>query len=547
MFTITGKTGEWEVVIGLETHAEITSHSKLMGGASADYNPTVAPNTQVSFGDAAMPGMPPVLNARCVDQAIKFGLAINAEISRKSIFARKQYFYPDLPSGYQISQPAEEPPVVGRGWVEIIGDNGVPKKIFIERAHLEQDAGKNKHDAHPTKSFVDLNRLGVGLLEIVTFLDVKNPANNSFITSPDEAEKYLREIQSILRATGVGNANMDEGSMRADVNVSVRRAGSGEFGERCEIKNMVSFKFIKTAIEYEALRQIEILEDGGKIKRCTMHFNQNTGKTSIMREKESAADYRYFPEPDLQPLVITEEHIERVRATMPEMPAAKRTRYVKDMGLNEYDAARLTEDTITSVWFEEAVGDKPARAKPIANWMISELFAHPENWDNKLGVRSEELGVRSEESGVNRACNDTSVSKQEQLTPDSSLLTPNSSLLTPNSPRQITPADLRELVDMIDNGEVSGKMAKDIFFMMLDGDVLSPAAIASRDGLKQVSDANAIAAIIDEIVAANPSQTEEYKGGKTGLFGFFVGQVMKKSGGAANPAAVNEILKKKLG
>ena len=356
MFTIKGKTGEWEVVIGLETHIEVLSNSKIFSGASAHYNPTVAPNTQVSMVDAAMPGMLPVLNEYCVDQAIKFGLGINAEISKRSRFARKQYFYPDLPQGYQISQPAEEPPVVGRGWVEIIGDDGNPKKILIERAHMEQDAAKNKHDMHPSKSFVDLNRSGVMLLEIVTFLDTKNPENNSYITSPDEAEKYLRKIREIARALGVSKANMEEGSMRADVNVSVRRAGSNTFNERCEIKNMVSFKFIKTAIEYEARRQIEILENGGTIDRCTMRFNQGDGTTSVLRSKEDALDYRYFPDPDLLPLIIDDERIERIRRTMPELPEATRARYINTYGLNEYDAERLTETVDISHWFDTAVG-----------------------------------------------------------------------------------------------------------------------------------------------------------------------------------------------
>ena len=514
MFTIKGKTGEWEVVVGLETHIEVLSHSKLFSGASADYNPTVAPNTQASFIDAAMPGMLPVLNEHCVDQAIKFGLAINADITRRSKFARKQYFYPDLPQGYQISQPAEEPPVVGRGWIEILDDNDHPKKILIERAHMEQDAAANKHDMNPTKSFVDLNRCGVMLLEIVTFLDVKNKEENSFITSPTEAERYLREIQSIVRATDVGNANMEEGSMRADVNVSVRRKGSGEFNERCEIKNMVGFKFIKTAIESEAKRQIEIIEDGGTIIRSTVRFNQQTGKTSVMREKESALDYRYFPDPDLLPLIITDERIERVRATLPELLKAKRERYMKDFALSEYDAARLTEDVATSAWFESAVGDKSSRAKAIANWMISELFAHPENWrDSALTTPGGDNSRRPSKGGELRL---------------------------------ILPTELAELVDMIDAGEISGKMAKDIFFKMLDGDSMSPTAIAGRDGLKQVSDTGAIAALVDEIIAANPNQTAEYKSGKTGLMGFFVGQVMKKSGGSMNPAAVNEILKQKL-
>ena len=507
MFTIQGKSGDWEVVIGLETHIEVLSNSKIFSGASADYNPSVAPNTQACMVDVAMPGMLPVLNEYCVDQAIKFGLGINAEISHVSRFARKQYFYPDLPQGYQISQPADEAPVVGRGWIEIIGDDGNPKKILIERAHLEQDAGKLKHDAHPTKSFADYNRTGVTLLEIVTFLDVKNPENNSFISSPDEAEKYLRKIREIARALGVSRANMEEGSMRADVNVSVRRAGTNTFNERCEIKNMVSFKFIKTAIEYEARRQIEILESGGTIERNTMRYNQGDGTTSVLRSKEDALDYRYFPDPDLLPLVITDDRIERIRRTMPELPAATRARYIEKYGLAEYDAARLTETTDISKWFDMAVGDKPERAKPIANWMISELFAHPENYDITNEIRERDT----------------------------------------DEPRIITPENLAELVDMISANEINGKQAKEIFIKMLDGETGTPRDIADKFGMKQITDTGAIEKVIDEIIAANPSQVEQYKSGKVGLLGFFVGNVMKATGGKANPAVVNEIMKKKLG
>ncbi len=507
MYTIKGKTGDWEVVIGLETHIEVLSNSKIFSGASANYNPSVAPNTQVSMVDAAMPGMLPVLNEYCVDQAIKFGLGINAEISRVSRFARKQYFYPDLPQGYQISQPAEEPPVVGRGWIEILGDDGNPKKILIERAHMEQDAAKNKHDMHPSKSFVDLNRSGVMLLEIVTFLDTKNPENNSYITSPDEAERYLRAIRELARALGVSKANMEEGSMRADVNVSVKRVGSNTFGTRTETKNMVSFKFIKTAIEYEARRQIEILENGGTVSQDTMRYNQGDGTTSVLRSKEDALDYRYFPDPDLLPLVITDEQIERVRRTMPELPAATRTRYIEKFGLPEYDAARLTETVDISRWFDTAVGNKPERAKAIANWMISELFAHPENFDITNEVRERPA----------------------------------------DEPRIITPENLAELVDMISANEINGKQAKEIFIKMLDGETGTPKEIADKFGMKQMTDVSAIEKVIDDVIAANPSQVEQYKSGKVGLFGFFVGSVMKATGGKANPATVNEILKKKLG
>ena len=505
MFTIKGKTGDWEVVIGLETHIEVLSNSKLFSGASADYNPTVSPNTQVSMVDVAMPGMLPVLNEHCVEQAIKFGLGINAEISRHSRFARKQYFYPDLPQGYQISQPADEAPVVGRGWVEIMSDDGKPKKIFIERAHMEQDAAKNKHDMHPTKSFVDFNRTGVMLLEIVTFLNTKNPENNSYISSPDEAERYLREIREIARALGVSKANMEEGSMRADVNVSVRPAGATEFRTRTETKNMVSFKFIKSAIEYEARRQIEIYENGGQVSQDTMRYNQDDGTTSVMRSKEDALDYRYFPDPDLLPIEITDEQIERIRKNMPELPSATRARYTAEFGLSEYDAARLTENTNISRWFDTAVNDNKQHAKSIANWMISELFAHPENWDEK-----------NEKSGI------------------------------VDEMRIITPSDIAQLVEMISENTINGKQAKEIFIKMLDGESGTPCEIADKFGMKQMTDTGAIESIIDEVIAANPSQVEQYKSGKVGLLGFFVGNVMKKTGGTANPSIVNEMLRKKL-
>ncbi len=505
MFTIKGKTCDWELVIGLETHIEVLSESKLFSGASADYNPTVSPNTQVSMVDVAMPGMLPVLNKYCVEQAIRMGLGLNAEISRHSRFARKQYFYPDLPQGYQISQPADEAPVVGRGWVEIMGDDGNPKKIFIERAHLEQDAGKLKHDVHPTKSFADYNRTGVGLLEIVTFLDTKNPENNSYISSPDEAERYLREIREIARALGVSKANMEEGSMRADVNVSVRPVGDTKFRTRTETKNMVSFKFIKSAIEYEARRQIEIYENGGTVSQDTMRYNQGEGTTSVMRSKEDALDYRYFPDPDLLPIIISDETIERIRSTMPELPSATRARYTQQFGLSEYDAARLTETTDISRWFDCAVNGNSKYAKSIANWLISELFAHPENWDTK-----------NEKSGI------------------------------VDEMRIITPSDIYELVDMISENTINGKQAKEIFIKMLDGESGTPREIADKYGMKQMTDTGAIEKIIDEVIASNPAQVEQYKSGKVGLLGFFVGNVMKASKGQANPAMVNELMRKKL-
>ena len=389
--------------------------------------------------------------------------------------------------------------------VKLIGDDGNPKKIFIERAHLEQDAGKLKHDVHPTKSFADYNRTGVALLEIVTFLDTKNPENNSYISSPDEAERYLREIREIARALGVSKANMEEGSMRADVNVSVRPVGSNEFRTRTETKNMVSFKFIKSAIEFEARRQIEIYENGGTVSQDTMRYHQDDGTTSVMRSKEDALDYRYFPDPDLLPIVITDEQIERIRRTMPELPSATRTRYTHEFGLSEYDAARLTETVDISHWFDSAVNGKKENAKSIANWMISELFAHPENWDEK-----------NEKSGI------------------------------VDEMRIITPSDLSELVEMISENTINGKQAKEIFIKMLDGESGTPREIADKFGMKQMTDTGAIEKIIDDIIAANPSQVEQYKSGKVGLLGFFVGNVMKKTGGTANPAVVNEILRKKL-
>ncbi len=505
MFIIKGKTCDWELVIGLETHIQILSNSKVFSGASADYNPSVAPNTQVSMVDAAMPGMLPVLNEHCVEQVIKMGLGLNAEISRRSCFARKQYFYPDLPQGYQISQPADQPPIVGRGWIEIMGDDGAPKKIFIERAHLEQDAGKLKHDVHPTKSFADYNRTSVGLLEIVTYLDTKNPENNSYISSPDEAERYLREIREIARALGVSRANMEEGSMRADVNVSVRPVGSTEFRTRTETKNMVSFKFIKTAIEYEARRQIEIYENGGQVTQDTMHFNQGEGTTTVARSKEDALDYRYFPDPDLLPLEISDETIERIRQNLPELPSATRARYTHEFGLSDYDAARLTETVDISHWYDAAVAGNTKNAKSIANWMISELFAHPENWD-----------IKNEKSGII------------------------------DGMRIITPSDLSDLVNMISANEINGKQAKEIFIKMLDGEDGTPKDIADKFGMKQMTDTGAIESIVDEVINANPAQVEQYKSGKVGLLGFFVGNVMKATHGTANPAVANEILRKKL-
>ncbi|MDR2770263.1 MAG: Asp-tRNA(Asn)/Glu-tRNA(Gln) amidotransferase subunit GatB [Rickettsiales bacterium] len=488
-YLIKGKTGDWELVIGLETHIELLSQSKLFSSASADYKPSAQPNTQVSAIDAAMPGMLPSLNKECVRQAIKMGLGLNAEISKKSRFARKQYFYPDLPSGYQISQPANEPPIVGRGCIEIIGEDGEPKKVFIERAHLEQDAGKAKHDAHPNKTYVDLNRAGVALLEIVTFLDTAPGAENSFIESPGEAERYLREIRSIARALGISNANMEEGSMRADVNVSVRPAGSMEFRTRTETKNMVSFKFIKSAIEYEAKRQIAIYESGGLVSQDTMRYNQAEGTTSVMRSKEDALDYRYFPDPDLLPLIITGEEIEVERRKLPELPSARRKRYA-DFGLAAIDANRIGEDSSMREFFESVIAGNSRRAKHAANWILGDLAAIPE-----YEMRAQHLA---------------------------------------------------ELVDMLLSDEISSRNAKDIFAKMTTGEAGSPREISEKYGFRQSGDTAAIEAAIDAAIAANADALAQYRAGKTGLLGFFVGQVMKATGGSANPKAVNELLLKKI-
>ncbi|MDR0319161.1 MAG: Asp-tRNA(Asn)/Glu-tRNA(Gln) amidotransferase subunit GatB [Rickettsiales bacterium] len=473
MFTING----WEVVIGLETHMEILSHSKLFSGASADYTPNSPANSQVSFIDAAMPGMLPTPNKVCVDQAIRMGLGINAVINKKSIFARKQYFYPDLPSGYQISQTI---PIVGNGYLDIPDDEGNTKRIRIERIHIEQDAGKNLHDKNPSKSFVDLNRSGVGLMEIVSFPDIR---------SPGEAANYLRALQAIARALKTSNGNMEEGSMRADVNVSVRKAGEENFRTRCEIKNMTSFRFIQAAIDFEARRQIEIYEAGKTVDQETRRYSAETGETSTLRSKENALDYRYFPDPDLLPLIIADEHIEAIRATLPELPAALRARFMKDFSLSEYDANLLTGTPETSEWFEAAVQGKPERAKPVANWMISELFAHPEH--------------------------------------------------------NIKPGDLAQLVDLILDGTISGKIAKDVFAIMLESGG-NPAEIVSARGLKQMTDTGEIEKIIDAVIASNPDQVAQYKGGKTGVIGWLVGQAMKQSGGKANPGTLNKIMAGKL-
>ena len=484
---IPGATGDWEVIIGMEVHAQVTSQSKLFSGASTAFG--AAPNANVSLVDAAMPGMLPVINEECVRQAIRTGLGLKAQINHKSVFDRKNYFYPDLPQGYQISQFKQ--PIVGEGTVTI--SVGPDKKgefedieVGVERLHLEQDAGKSMHDQHPTMSYVDLNRSGVALMEIVSKPDMR---------SADEAKAYVTKLRTIVRYLGTCDGNMDEGSMRADVNVSVRKPG-GEFATRCEIKNVNSIRFIGQAIDYEARRQIAILEDGGKIDQETRLFDPTKGETRSMRSKEEAHDYRYFPDPDLLPLELDDAFLTECRASLPELPDAKRDRYLA-LGISPYNADVLTAEVEAARWFDTLLD---AGANPVAgaNWVTSELFG-----------------------ALNRMGRDLTDS--------------------PVSPQQAA-----ELLGLVADGTISGTIAKQVFERMLEsGD--GAAAIVERDGLKQTSDTGAIEAEIGKILTANADKVEQYKGGKEALFGFFVGQTMKAMQGKANPQVVNELLKKALG
>ena len=486
-YRIAGATGDWEVVIGLEVHAQVTSNAKLFSGAATAFG--AEPNTQVSLIDAAMPGMLPVPNEECIRQAVRTGLAIDAQINRWSRFDRKNYFYADLPQGYQISQLYH--PIVGEGSVEIDADDkagiAAPKRIGVERIHVEQDAGKLMHDQHPTMSYVDLNRSGVALMEIVSRPDMASPA---------EAGAYLRKLRSILRYVGSCDGNMEEGSMRADVNVSVRKPGD-ELGTRTETKNVNSVRFVMQAIEYEARRQVEVIEDGGRIVQETRLFNPDTGATRTMRSKEDAHDYRYFPDPDLLPLVLEEAFVEDCRASLPELPDAKRTRYVEVLGISAYNAAVLTAEIETARWFEALLAEG-VDAKQAANWVMSELFGAL----NRMGRSIEDSPV--------------------------------------------TPANAAGLLRLVSDGTLSGTLAKQVFEIMLEtGD--DPAKIVEDKGLRQTSDTGAIEAVIAEVLAKNPGQLEQYRGGKEALFGFFVGQTMKAMGGKANPGVVNDLLKKALG
>jgi len=491
-YRIQGATGEWEVVIGLEVHAQVVSNAKLFSGASATFG--AEPNQSVSLIDAAMPGMLPVPNEECIRQAVKTGMALGAQINRWSRFDRKNYFYADLPQGYQISQLYH--PLVGEGTITVDADekSGIPepKTIGVERLHVEQDAGKLMHDQHPTRSYVDLNRSGVALMEIVSKPDMRSPA---------EAGAYLRKLRSILRYVGSCDGNMEEGSMRADVNVSVRKPGE-EFGTRTETKNVNSIRFVMAAIESEANRQVDVIEGGGRIVQETRLYDPDRNETRSMRSKEDAHDYRYFPDPDLLPLELSEDYVERCRAELPELPDAKRARYEGELGLPAYNAAVITADVETARWFEallDATGKPGADvARAASNWLISDLFGAL----NRLGKAIDE---------------------------------------SPVSPKQGA-----ELLGLVADGTLSGTLAKQVFEIMLEtGD--DPAKIVEERGLKQTSDTGAIEKVIAEVMAANADKVEEYRGGKDKLFGFFVGQTMKAMGGKANPGVVNDLLKKALG
>ena len=482
-YTIKTAQNEWEIVCGLEIHCQIISKSKIFSGASTEFGDDA--NENVSFIDAGMPGMLPVLNKECVRQAVKTGLGLNAQINKYSVFSRKNYFYADQPNGYQITQ--YEYPIVGKGKVKIDLSDGSSKEIGITRIHIEQDAAKSIHDLNPKKSYIDFNRAGVGLMEIVTEPDFK---------SPEEVGAFLKKLRSIVRYLGTCDGNMDEGSMRCDASISVKIKGEQGMRERAEVKNVNSVKFAMQAVENEAKRQVEMYEQGGTIEQQTRQFDQTTGQTKFLRLKEYADDYRYFPEPDLPPLYLSDDYIENIRQEMVELPDAKKERFIKDFGLTAYDAEILTESRQTADFFEKAA--KGHEGKKVANWILGDLFASLNA--NKLTLEQ--------------------------------------------SP--VTPEMIGELVDLIETNVISGKIGKDVFVHMWQSKKM-PSQIIEEKGLKQVTDTGAIEALIDSVLKENTANVEAYHNGKTNLFGFFVGQVMKVSKGSANPQMVNEILKKKLG
>src|SRR5713101_4592979 len=483
---VKGATGDWEMVIGLEVHAQVSSNAKLFSGASTEFGGE--PNTHVSLVDAAMPGMLPVINEACVKQAVRTGLGLNAQINLRSVFDRKNYFYPDLPQGYQISQ--YKSPVVGEGEVTVELDGGKTATVGIERLHLEQDAAKLLHDQSPNMSYVDLNRSGVALMEIVSKPDIR---------SSEQAKAYVMKLRSILRYLGTCDGDMEKGNLRADVNVSVRKPGEA-LGTRCEIKNMNSIAFIGQAIEYEARRQIGILEYGGAIDQETRLFDPNKGETRSMRSKEEAHDYRYFPDPDLLPLEISETYVAGLKANLPELPDQKKARFIADFGLSSYDASVLVAERDSADFYETVLAklkDKVRDGKLAANWVINELFGR-----------------------LNKEGRDISTSP-------------------------VSAEQLGSILDLIGEGTISGKIAKDLFEIVWQegGD---PRALVETRGMKQVTDLGAIEKVVDDIVAANPDKVEQARA-KPQLIGWFVGQVMKSSGGKANPQAVNDLLKAKLG
>jgi len=482
MALIQGETGEWETVIGLEVHAQVISQAKLFSGAATEFGG--APNSQVSLVDAAMPGMLPVLNRVCVEQAIRTGLGLKAEINLHSVFERKNYFYPDLPAGYQISQYLE--PIVGNGTITLDLADGGQREVGIERLHLEQDAGKSLHDQHPSLTYVDLNRAGVALMEIVSKPDLRSPA---------EAAAYLHKLRAILRYLGTCDGNMEEGSLRCDVNVSVRRPGEA-LGTRTETKNVNSIRFIEQAIAYEARRQIEVLEEGGTVVQETRLFDPDKGETRPMRTKEEAHDYRYFPDPDLLPLALDPAWVAEIRAGLPELPDQKKQRFMDDLGLSAYDAGVLVAERETAAFYESVAAGRDA--KLAANWVTGELFGAL----NRSGLELAQAPVDA--------------------------------------------AKLGGLLDLIADGTLSGRIAKEVFEAMWESGK-SAAEIVAEKGLKQISDEGAIAAIVDGLIADNPKQVEQFQSGNEKVIGWFVGQVMKATKGQANPAVVNRLLRERLG
>ncbi|WP_339774312.1 Asp-tRNA(Asn)/Glu-tRNA(Gln) amidotransferase subunit GatB [uncultured Thalassospira sp.] len=480
-YILEGSTGPWEIVVGLEVHCQVISHSKLFSGASAQFGSDV--NNNVSLVDAAMPGMLPVINAECVRQAVKTGLGLKARINHESVFSRKNYFYADLPQGYQISQ--FDKPIVGEGTVILDMPDGSTKAVGIERLHLEQDAGKSMHDHDPKYSHIDLNRSGVALMEIVSKPDIR---------SPEEAGAYLTKLRAIVRYLGTCDGNMNEGSMRCDANVSVRRAGA-EFGTRCEIKNVNSIRFVMQAIEIEAMRQIEVIEGGGVIRQETRLFDPKLGETRAMRSKEMAHDYRYFPDPDLLPLVFDEAFVAEIEKTLPELPDEKKARFMREYGLSAYDAGVLVAEQEKAEFYERVA--KGRDGKMAANWVITNLFGAL----NKLGVDVSESPVTAENLG--------------------------------------------KLIGLIGDDTISGRIAKDVFEIMIETGK-DPESIVEEKGLKQITDTGAIETAIDEVIAANPDKVEEIRDGKDRMLGWFVGQVMKSTGGKANPGMVNKMLRDKI-